>query len=93
MERRPAEGNTMTGYRIRWADGSAAQVAGSIEGARLVVRNRYPEASIGHDGDCSDGGPRTICWADEASGVDDDGQRAVATIEPWGVFRHGSMGA
>jgi hypothetical protein len=27
-----------------------------------------------------DGGTRTLCWADEADAVNDDGAKAIATI-------------
>jgi hypothetical protein len=44
------------------------------------IRERYPKAEIGHDGDLGDGGDRTLCWADEADAANDDGAKAIASI-------------
>ena len=52
----------------------------SIKAATAFIRRTWPEAVVGHDGDLSDGGDRTWCWADDASAVNDDGGNAIATI-------------
>lgn len=36
---------------------------------------------IGHAGDLTDGGTRTLAWADQADAQDDDGRKAIASIE------------
>ena len=35
---------------------------------------------IGHGGDLSDGGDRTLFWASEADAEDDDGARALGSV-------------
>jgi hypothetical protein len=52
----------------------------SMRAAKAFVRREWPKAVIGHDGDLSDGGDRTFCWADDAAAVNDDGANAIATI-------------
>lgn len=39
---------------------------------------------IGHDGDITDGGQRTLIWGSTADAEDDDGARAIATIREVG---------
>lgn len=68
-----------TTYTISYTDGRS-DTAESYEAAKAIIEAEYPDAEIGHDGDLSDGGDRTLCWADEASSVNDDGARAVASI-------------
>ena len=50
------------------------------EVAQTYLLADWPEAEIGHDGDLTDSGDRTLCWADEPSSINDDGARAVASI-------------
>ena len=38
--------------------------ASTWEGVVRWIRQRYPNAEIGHDGDMEEGGTRTLCWAD-----------------------------
>jgi hypothetical protein len=71
---------TMTTYQITYADGSPRTTHDSYDAACDALRADYPEAEIGHDGDLTSGGDRTLCWACEADSVDDDGARAVASI-------------
>lgn len=47
-----------------------------------ACKAEWSSAEIGHDGDLTCGGERTLVWADEMSSVDDDGARAVASIRP-----------
>lgn len=35
---------------------------------------------VGHDGDLSDGGDKTLIWADEESAADDPGANAIGSI-------------
>lgn len=44
--------------------------------------DRWPDAEIGHDGDLTDGGERTLVWASVDDSIDDDGANAVARISP-----------
>ena len=66
-------------YRINYTDGRR-DVADSYDAALNLIQAEYPDAICEHDGDLSDGGDRTLCWADEASSVNDDGAHAVASI-------------
>lgn len=66
-------------YTISYSDGRT-DTAETYDAACEAVRAVYPGAEIGHDGDLSEHGDRTLCWADEDSSIDDDGQRAIATI-------------
>ena len=70
----------MTAYEISYSDGRTDE-ASSYADAIAIIRAEYgPDAVTEHDGDLSDGGDRTICWADEASSDNDDGANAVASI-------------
>lgn len=71
----------MTRYAIEWSDGSRDEYD-TYDQATTAVTARYPDAEIGHDGDLSEGGDRTLCWASEAESMNDDGQNAVAEIVP-----------
>lgn len=71
-------------YQIRWSNGASEQ-HDTYEAACDAVRARYPEAEIGHDGDLTEHGDRTLCWRDEAEsmgphGYGDDGACAVCSI-------------
>lgn len=39
-----------------------------------------PDGVIGHDGDLSCGGDKTLIWANEASSIDDAGANAIGSI-------------
>lgn len=67
-------------YSIHWAHGQTQRGLPTYDAACDAVREVYSEAAIGHDGDISEGGESTLCWADEESSHDDDGVRAVARI-------------
>lgn len=53
---------------------------GSLKAAKAWIRRTWPDAVIGHDGDLSDGGDRTLCWRDDDEAVNDDGANAIACI-------------
>ena len=55
-------------------------VADSYEQAVSMVMQHLPGCEIGHAGDITDGGQRTLVWADEADAEGDDGSQAVAVI-------------
>jgi len=76
-----AGGKTMaTTYSIHFADGRTETGIDTYENAVASLLDRYPGAEIGHDGDLSDDGDRTLCWADEESARNDDGAKAFASI-------------
>ena len=66
-------------YAISYADGTST-LAISYETAVAAIKADYPAAVVGHDGDLSDGGDRTLCWADETDAANDDGANAIASI-------------
>ena len=67
-------------YRINYSNGQRAADCETYDEAVSRIVAEYPDAEIGHDGDLSDGGDQTLCWADEASSEGDDGANAVASI-------------
>jgi hypothetical protein len=68
------------GYEITYANGADASFVATYEDALCVIADRWPDAEVGHDGDLTSGGDRTLVWATEADAVNDDGARAVACI-------------
>jgi hypothetical protein len=72
------EGREMS-YEVQWSVGRCDQYDSYDEAAEAIL-TEYPDAVIGHDGDLTDGGYRTLAWADEASSLNDDGAHAVASI-------------
>ena len=66
-------------YEINYSNGTST-LANTYKTAIAAIRADYPSAVIGHDGDLSDGGDRTLCWADADDADNDDGANAVATI-------------
>ena len=44
------------------------------------IRDRYPDAVIGHTGDMEDGGDRTHCWESEVDPGSGDMPLIIATI-------------
>jgi hypothetical protein len=66
-------------YEIRYSDGRV-ETAQGYDAAQDMLREQYPDAEIGHDGDLSLGGDRTLAWETEEISCGDDGQHAVASI-------------
>ena len=54
-------------------------VEGSYQDA-CAVAAECGAAVIGHDGDLSEGGDRTLFWSDEDAAENDDGARAMGSI-------------
>jgi hypothetical protein len=77
--------NMTATYIVKYTDGSPHTEHDTYEEAVLAVEAEYPDAEIGHDGDLSEGGDRTLCWPDEESSIDDDGARACAVIIAEGI--------
>jgi hypothetical protein len=69
----------MNNYSVRWSNGTERRYE-TYEAATAAVLESYPGAEIGHDGDISEGGYRTLCWATEDDSVNDDGAKAVCSI-------------
>ena len=65
--------------QISYTDGRTADYD-SYDDAVAAIEAAYPDAEIGHDGDLTDGGDRTLCWACESDSQNDDGAKAVASI-------------
>ena len=74
----PQKRDHMNNYSVKWSNGTERRYE-TYEAAKGAVLESYPEAEIGHDGDISEGGARTLCWATDSS-VDDDGKNAVCSI-------------
>lgn len=66
-------------YRIDYTDGRTAD-ADTYDEAIEILEAEYPDLEYGHDGDLTEGGTRTLCWACEDDAQNDDGARAVASI-------------
>lgn len=64
---------------VSYTDGRTADFD-NYDAAVDAIEAQYEDAEIGHSGDLQDGGDRTLCWADEANSVNDDGANAVASI-------------
>lgn len=61
----------------------------TYEDARAAYLASRTHGTIGHDGDISQGGERTLCWPSEELSENDDGSRADASIR----VRHALGGA
>jgi hypothetical protein len=70
----------MAGYMVRYSNGRMVTGLESYAQAIAEVTSTYESAAIGHDGDLTGGGDRTLCWASEDDAENDDGARAVASI-------------
>lgn len=70
----------MASYKIVWAHGQTDYGFGSLDAAEETIRTVLSEAEIGHDGDLSDGGERTLFWSSAEDAENDDGVRAAGKI-------------
>lgn len=66
-------------YRVTYSHG-LTEAFDTYASACAAVRAVYRSAAIGHDGDITHGGERTLCWADATTAKNDDGSRAIASI-------------
>lgn len=73
--------NEIRTYAIKHSYGQTETGIGTYEEAVSRVRSVYPNAEIGHSGDISEGGERTLCWIDEETSKNDDGSRACCSIQ------------
>lgn len=67
-------------YKVIYANGATADEYDTYAEAVANLEGQYPEGVIGHDGDLSEGGDRTLVWESEADSEDDAGQKAVCQI-------------
>ena len=61
-------------YEIRYSNGHTVSGYDTYEAAVASLEIEYPDAVIGHVGN------RTLCWADEASSIDNDGAYSISEI-------------
>jgi hypothetical protein len=74
----------MATYRITFADGQPPIDVDGWNNVEPTLRAKYGHAVlIGHDGDLSDGGNRTLFWSDADAAADDDGTRALGSVVKW----------
>lgn len=66
-------------YEIE-TSGGVREYADTYAAATSVVRETWPDATIGHPGDICDGETYSLCWADAATAYNDDGANACAII-------------
>lgn len=71
----------MTMYAIKHSHGQTEIGFATYAEAIVAVGLVYPEVVIGHDGDISQGGERTLCWVSQEIAEDDDGSRACCVIQ------------
>lgn len=77
----------MAHYSIKHSHGQTESDIGTYEAAVERVRSVYgSDCEIGHDGDISEGGEKTLVWRDAKAAEDDDGSRAVCAIRA--VYEH-----
>jgi hypothetical protein len=68
-------------FSIKHSHGQTDSGFETYESALDAVRSVYgQDCEIGHDGDISEGGERTLVWSDAESAANDDGARAVCSI-------------
>ena len=70
----------MRTYEIKYSNGRVDIGFGSYDEAITAFAAEHEEGVLGHDGDLSSGGDRTLCWASAEEADGDDGARAVASI-------------
>ena len=65
-------------YTIIFSDGRKVEVEGSYQDALAEL----PASAeiVGHSGDLTEGGERTLFWASDEDAEDDDGRRALGEI-------------
>ena len=68
-------------YEIRFANGDKPALYTTYEDACEVLQELYGEdIVIGHDGDLSNGGDRTLVWENEKDSENDSGKNSIASI-------------
>lgn len=68
-------------YKINFSNGDSSAIYEDYDKAIEAIRKLYGnDVEIGHDGDLSDGGDRTLIWENEEDSLNDSGYKAVASI-------------
>lgn len=68
-------------YTISFADGSRDETHDTYGEALASIRKEYgPKTVIGHDGDLTSFGDRTLFWGDKKSAHNDSGANALGSI-------------
>jgi hypothetical protein len=67
-------------YEINYTNGQASEDFPSLDACIDRLTEQYPDLEYGHDGDLSNGGDRTLVWANYSDSLNDDGANAVASI-------------
>lgn len=67
-------------FEIRYANGDVTRYTDTYDESIELLESQYPDGEIGHDGDISEGGCRTLAWSCEEDSEGDDGKKAVASI-------------
>jgi hypothetical protein len=67
-------------YTITYTNGDPDREFESYEAAVEAVETEFPDCEIGHAGDLTDDGDRTLFWSDEDEAENDDGARALGSI-------------
>lgn len=68
-------------YKINFSNGDSSAIYEDYDKAIEAIRELYGnDVEIGHDGDLSDGGDRTLIWENEEDSLNDSGYKAVASI-------------
>jgi hypothetical protein len=68
-------------YKINFSNGDSSAFYADYDTAIEAILEIYGnDVEIGHDGDLSDGGDRTLIWDNEEDSLNDSGYKAVASI-------------
>lgn len=66
-------------YALKYSSGHV-ETFSTYEAACQAYLSSRTHGTIGHDGDISQGGERSLCWPSSALAENDDGSRADAKI-------------
>ena len=67
-------------YAIKYSNGRVDGGYETYAEAVAAFTLEHDECEIGHDGDLTSGGDRTLCWSSAEDAENDDGARAAASI-------------
>lgn len=67
-------------FEIDFENGDTKVCVDTLADAEAYILRRWPDAEIGHDGDLSEGGDRTLFWECEEDSVNDAGYKALGSI-------------
>lgn len=69
-----------TTFALKFRHTPAVETFATYEEALAAIHEVFDLAEVGHPGDISEGGERTLVWADAEAADGDDGSRAIAEI-------------